>query len=118
MIKNILITITFLLCISKVTAQEQSAEEFSDLKTTIALLEGEYTSNCGAAEITVTLKESKEKGIYLVQTANDEQIIWLRSSNTTFVKQDGEDYTITYSETDNSFKYTNYEGDVCEWIRM
>ena len=119
MYKNIVMAATFILFIaSTASSQEQTSPQDSEFKTTKAFLQGDYISNCDVDQITLQVKKTEEKGLHLVQIINGNEIIWMRTSETSYVREEGDDYTITFDKSQAILRYTNYEGELCEWIKM
>ena len=91
--------------------------ETFDLKLSADMLKGDYISSCGNIKININVDNTPEKGDYLIQTTNGKQFIWLRSSETTFIRENNEDYTLTFNKNDNSYNYSTSDGITCSWIR-
>ncbi len=85
------------------------------IKMFSSLLNGDYTSDCGNFVLNLSAESSPEKGDYLIQTVNGNQFIWLRKSETTFVREMGEGYSLTYNKHDKTFTYSTTDGLTCVW---
>lgn len=88
-----------------------------DLKISSDMLNGDYTSSCGNMKITINVDNSTERGDYILQTTNGKQFIWIRKSETTFTRENSEDYTLTYNKSNNTFSYSTSDGITCIWSK-
>lgn len=88
-----------------------------DLLISAEMLNGDYISSCGDIKININTQNSPEKGDYLLQTTNGNQFIWIRSSETSFVRENNPDYTLTFNKNDNSYTYSTSDGINCSWIK-
>lgn len=102
-----LITNTYLRRLKKI-------EEF-DLKISSKMLDGNYISSCGNMQINISSGNSTERGDFLTQTTNGKQFIWLRSTTTTFVRENNSDYSLTYNKNNGTFTYSTSDGITCNW---
>ncbi len=104
-----LITNTFIKTLKKI-------EDF-DFKVSSKMLNGNYISSCGDLKINISFEDSPERGNYLRQTTIGKQFIWIRSSETTFIRENSTDYSLTFNKKDNTFTYSTSDGIVCTWKR-
>ena len=102
-----IITNTFLRSLKKL-------QDF-DLKISSKMLDGNYISSCGNVQINISFVNSIERGDFLIQTTNGKQFIWLRTSTTTFVRENNSDYSLTYNKNNGTFTYSTSDGITCVW---
>ena len=91
-------------------------EEF-DLQLSNDMVNGNYVSNCGNILINIEAQSSVDKGDYLVQTTNGKQFIWLRTSETSFIRENSQDMTLTFNKESNEFIYSTSDGINCNWSK-
>ena len=115
--KKISILVVLLLFITSISAQEQKTID-SNFETLAKTLKGDYLSNCNSQPFTIDFATSKEKGHHLLQTIDGKQIIWLYSTANTFIKEEGDDYTLNLGSNFQLFTYLNYDNVLCEWTRI
>ncbi|MGG8495930.1 hypothetical protein ACQY1Q_05915 [Tenacibaculum sp. TC6] len=104
-----LITNTFLKTFSKL-------DDF-DLKISSNMIDGKYLSSCGNLTIDISSQTSNERGDFLIQTTNGKQFIWLRKSETTFIREENQGFTLIFDKVKQSFIYSTSDGVVCNWVR-
>ncbi|MDO6600020.1 hypothetical protein [Tenacibaculum sp. 1_MG-2023] len=88
-----------------------------DLKISKQMLDGDYLSSCGNIKVNINSGNSTEKGDYLLQTTNGKQFTWIRSSETTFVRENNSDYTLTFNKDNGTYTYSTSDGITCSWER-
>lgn len=88
-----------------------------DLKISAEMLKGDYVSSCGNIKININVRNSEEKGDFIIQTTNGKQFVWLRNSETTFVRENNDDYTLTFNKDNNTYTYSTSDGITCNWIK-
>ena len=88
-----------------------------DLKISGDMLNGDYISSCGDIKININAQNSEEKGDYLLQTTNGNQFIWLRISETTFVRENSDNLTLIFNKDHNNFAYSTTDGINCSWVK-
>lgn len=86
-----------------------------DIQISGDMLDGDYISSCGDIRININGQNSEEKGDYLLQTTNGNQFIWLRTSETTFVRENSDDLTLIFNKDENKFTYSTSDGINCIW---
>ncbi len=89
-----------------------------DLLLTASQLNGDYISNCGNLNMQLNCQIDPEKGEIMVQTVNGQQFIWLRTAETTFIRETNPDYFLTYNKTSNKFQFSTADGITCEWKKQ
>lgn len=89
--------------------------ELFDLQLSADMLNGDYISSCADIKININAYNSPEKGDYLIQTTNGKQFFWIRSSETSFVRENSQGYTLTFNKNDNSYTYSTSDGITCIW---
>lgn len=88
-----------------------------DLMLTAEILNGEFVSSCGNMKININAATDAIRGDHLVQTTNGRQFIWVRKTEESFVRENSNDYTLTYNKNTNSYNYSTADGIFCEWVR-
>lgn len=91
-------------------------DEF-DLMISAKMLDGDYISSCGNLNVNINSGANEEDGDYLLQTTNGKQFTWTRSSETTFVRKNNSDYTLTFNKNNNTFIYATSDGITCTWSK-
>tara|TARA_R110002049_G_scaffold56399_1_gene155529 strand:+ start:387 stop:1136 length:750 start_codon:yes stop_codon:yes gene_type:complete len=86
-----------------------------DLKISTEMLNGNFVSSCQEIKVNILFQNSVEKGDYLIQTTNGKQFIWTRTNNTTFVRENSNDFTIIFNKSNNTFNYSTSDGITCVW---
>ncbi len=92
-------------------------EEF-DLYVTADMLKGDFVSSCGDFQLNLNVDYSEEIGEYFIQTTNGTQFIWLRTAETTFVRENFNEITLTYNKDKDEFYYSTADGINCSWQRL
>jgi hypothetical protein len=96
------------------TKSLKEIEEF-DIKIFSKMLNGNYISSCGNIVVNISAESSPERGDYLLQTTNGKQFVWIRKSETTFIRENGSGYSLTFNKTDKTFTYSTADGISCIW---
>jgi len=91
--------------------------EVFDLQLSADMLKGDYLSSCGNLKVNINVSNSPEKGDYLIQTTNGKQFLWLRSSETTFTRENSQDFTLTFNKDNNTYNYSTSDGISCSWTK-
>lgn len=86
-----------------------------DLKISAEMLNGNFVSSCQDIKVNILAQNSVEKGDFLIQTTNGKQFIWIRTNNTTFVRENSEDFTIIFNKSNNTYNYSTSDGITCIW---
>ncbi|WP_010232604.1 hypothetical protein [Gillisia marina] len=88
-----------------------------DIMVTGDMLDGDYISSCGNFNMNLKGENSIERGDYLLQTTNGNQFIWIRTSETTFVRENSDDFALTFNKDESTFKYSTSDGINCTWSK-
>ena len=88
-----------------------------NLEITKDVLNGNYSSSCGKFTFNLMAEENAEKGMFLTQTVNGNNFIWIRESDLVFKREDIEGYSIIYNKDKKSFKYSSSDGVKCVWSK-
>lgn len=88
-----------------------------DLKIDPQALNGDYLSSCGEIKVNLLAQSSPERGDFLVQTTNGSQFIWIRTSETTFVRENFGEMSLSFNKETNTFSYSTADGINCSWTR-
>ncbi|MHB0756973.1 hypothetical protein [Polaribacter sp. M15] len=86
-----------------------------DLKISTEMLNGNFVSSCQDIKVNILAQNSVEKGDFLIQTTNGKQFIWIRTNNTTFVRENSEDFTLIFNKSNNTYNYSTSDGITCIW---
>ncbi|WP_405369792.1 hypothetical protein [Nonlabens sp. Asnod2-A12] len=86
-----------------------------DLQISSAMIDGNYTSTCGNILINIESGKDPTKGDIIIQTVNGKQFTWLRTTDTTFIRENNDGYTLSYNQNKESFHYSTSDGISCTW---
>ncbi|GAA4850027.1 hypothetical protein [Algivirga pacifica] len=89
-----------------------------DIKISPAVVNGDYVASCGDVRLNLSFQTTEEDGEHLVATVNGQQFIWLKSTETSFVRKDSNEFTLTYDSHTQSFHYATSDGMLCTWGKM
>jgi len=88
-----------------------------DIAVNEAVINGDWTSNCGNIQTTLTLIRNQNNETVIQQLINGKQIIWKKTSANTFEKLSDKTTTLSYNKQSNSFNYSTSDGVSCVWTK-
>jgi hypothetical protein len=104
-----IITNTFLLPL-------KSIDNF-DIAINEAAINGDWNSNCGNMQMTLTLTKNEKNETVIHQLVNGKQIVWRKTTANTFEKLNDSTTTLSYNKQNNSFSYSTTDGVSCLWTK-
>lgn len=106
---NPIITNTFLMPI-------KSIENF-DVAVNEATINGDWVSNCGDIQMTLTITKDEKGETVIQQLVNGKQIIWRKNTVNTFEKVNDTTTVLSYNKQNNNFSYSTTDGVSCLWTK-
>lgn len=104
---NPIITNTFLMPI-------KSIDNF-DVAINDATVNGDWVSNCGNIQMTLTMAKNETGETVIQQLVNGKQITWRKNTVNTFEKVNDATTVLSYNKQNNSFSYSTTDGVTCLW---
>ncbi|PHR69712.1 MAG: hypothetical protein COA67_09925 [Lutibacter sp.] len=104
--------------------QLKNYEDFTILLNASAV-NGEWKTSCGSGSMSLdygsqNLKNGiEEKTVDAIsQVVNGKQFVWLKIADNSFVRQDNNEYTLSYNNDTGMFKYSTSDGITCDWSKI
>ena len=104
-----IITNTFLLPL-------KSIDNF-DLAINAPTINGDWNSNCGNSQMTLTLTRNEKNETVIQQLINGKQIVWRKTTSNSFAKVNDSNTTLSYNKLNNTFSYSTTDGVNCVWAK-
>ena len=88
-----------------------------DLALSEATINGEWISNCGNIQMTLSLTKNEIGEIVIQQLINGKQNIWRKTNSNTFEKINDKTVTLSFDKKNNNFNYSTSDGVACVWTK-
>ena len=88
-----------------------------DIALNETTINGDWTSNCGNIQMTLTIAKNEKNETVIQQLINGKQNIWRKTSANTFEKLNDKTTTLSYNKQNNSFTYSTTDGVSCLWTK-
>jgi hypothetical protein len=88
-----------------------------DIAVNEATINGDWISNCGNIQMTLTMAKNEKNETVIQQLINGKQNIWRKTTANTFEKLNDKTTTLSYNKQNNSFSYSTTDGVSCVWTK-
>ena len=88
-----------------------------NIEVSSVLMDGTYKTSCGSVTFGVTLQKQSTRTV-LIQSVNGKQIIWVKNTPTSFVKEGDNNSNLTFNKDKSTFMYSTADGVSCEWSKQ
>jgi len=104
-----IITNTFLMPFKKLDLFDIAINETS--------ISGEWISNCGGIQMSLSLGKNEKGETILQQSVNGKQNFWKKLNASLFEKINDKNVTLSFNKANNTFNYATTDGVACVWSK-